>query len=713
MMDSVNIIDPKSGQAHAIPFDQLPNALKAGGMYADEEQKQKAIQYGRNGQSEIPETPFNGRPTPPKEETGLAGLASDTADMFSNALNAGANWVDKVPDNIGKIKQDVSKNGIGHLLGQLHASNADLVKSTINSPHDFVKYMLKKNLAFDIPIPGTKLGFPSDLIPHIPEDTGAEKFFGTKLNPEKGDEFTRALEPIIAAGAGAVSGVKSLAGAIGKPVKNVLKTRKLEAQISNAADAMGLSEAKTEKLKNVLREKFSEEHGKKIGELTPTGQKVEVNVKKHNIGELAPDLAIPKKDVGEIPPKPSTEHLTKKIDADVAASEEARKSLETDLGVKGHPTHKAGSIVKAAITSVKKNASDLYNAGRKIFADEHVLADNDAEIKSVTSDLNKLKDEDELAAGYGHGSDEQKALEASLEALKGEKVAASDVFDLQQHAVKLAKRYRDKAYAPGVSQLENTHNLKLADRMQAHADKLATRLESVGGKDVQKMFTEANKGWRTYHQAKKNTVGSMAWKKGEVPSDALINIAREEDGNAFMQSLVENDPELKKHFLAAHIGSKGLKSGLGKFDNPEALVHKYMMEVPGIEGKVKAFQRALSKIKETKSETKAEIKNLNDKHKALESAMKDEANKQATRQKAEKEHAILQAEIKSHEKAIPKLEARMKEHDITVAEHAKLKKELKAHKDALADKNPRLKNLMGAVLRITGASTVAHKFGLH
>jgi len=153
----------------------------------------------------------------PGEETGLFGVYHDIQEMLGNALDKGGDFVDQVPDNLSRIKEDVSKNGIrgvGHILGQLHAGNASLAKALVNTPHDFLKYMLRKNLAFDFPIPGTKLR-SSDLVPHIPEDTGIEKALGLEADPERGDELTRAIPGIVAAG----QGVKSLFSAGRKILK--------------------------------------------------------------------------------------------------------------------------------------------------------------------------------------------------------------------------------------------------------------------------------------------------------------------------------------------------------------------------------------------------------------------------------------------------------------------------------------------------------------
>lgn len=225
-MHTVNIIDPNSGKAHEIPYDQLPDALEAGGEFADETQKQKAIgiQNGTWKESKIPETPlnpmesgiaetpFNGRPAPPAERTGITAPFIDLAHALSQGFKGAVKFAHDSPENYRRIKADVAENGlsaIGHQYGQGLAEIADLQKSAVNTPHDFAKYLLRKGLAVNskpidpyallrdrlagqVKLPEAPRDF-ADTIPSIPEDTGVEKGLGLQPNPERGDELTRGL----------------------------------------------------------------------------------------------------------------------------------------------------------------------------------------------------------------------------------------------------------------------------------------------------------------------------------------------------------------------------------------------------------------------------------------------------------------------------------------------------------------------------------------
>lgn len=665
-------------------------------------------------ESVIPETPFNGREPEPEEEMGLTGVAVDAADLLGKALTGVMKFGEEAPENLRRIKKDVGEHGlsaVGHILGQLHVGNANLGKAIINTPHDFAKYLIHKNVlgATEVPIPFTNLNL-SDLIPHIPEDTGLEKALGLEAQPERGDEFTRALPGIANLAVGGFQGVRGLNRWLKSPDKMALLKQKLEQNIAGAEEAHAATQEESQIFKDALKEKYSGMHGSQIGELTPTGQKVAINIKKAKQAEKAESLAIPEKEVPEIPPKPSTEHLEKQVEDKVVASAKAREHLDESLGVLKNPTHKAGRIIKQEIEAVKANSNKLYKDARDHYKAHNILADNDEAIKSATEDLNKLKDADELAPGYGHGSEEQKSLEATLDALKTETVAASDVSALQEHAEKLAQNFRQKAYS-GVSQLEHENYLKTANRIQAHADKLAKRLETVGGKDVQKIFKEARQGWQTYKKATESTVGRKAYNKGEIPAKGIIDIANTEEGHAFIKALVENDPSLRRHMLAAHIG----ESSVNKLLRPTEEVKKHLSHLPDLQEKIQDFKEALAEVKSTEKATAAEKVKIKDAYKDLVDSIETEAKQQAKRQAAVQEHAKLEAEIKSHEAAIPKLEARIKAEKSSASEVAKAKAELKAHEKALAEKHPRMKKLkalMGAAAKITGISSVMHKIGL-
>ncbi len=349
-----------------------------------------------------------------------------------------------------------------------------------------------------------------------------------------------------------------------------------------------------------------------------------------------------------------------------------------------NPRLKGGAIVQKAIKDVKQ------------------LADNSKEIKAITGDLEELKASDELAPGYGVGTPEQKALEGQLATLKGDKVNASDIFDLQRTLEKMAQDTRKKQYS-GVGELEFKRLGGIADRLDSHANNLAKRLEEVGGKEVQGMIKEANKGWKTYKDLQKNSVGKAALNKGEIPSRAMIDIANTQSGNEFLRALTESYPELKKHMLAAHVG----EGSVTKLLKPTSLTKQYLKELPEVEDKVQDLKNAIAGVKEGE----ALANNVKRKYDALVNSMKDAAKEQKIRQDAIEESAVLQKQIKDHKANIPKLESKIKEMKAKGENVERLKEELKSHENELKLKGGRLKKLGNFILKAKGIQAFGNKVG--
>lgn len=617
------------------------------------------------------------------ERTGVLGVIGDVARGTGNAIKGGIKFAANTPQMMEDLGEELLQHpGTGQLRGvaQIGAEAADIGKGVLNAPYNLNQYLARKHLLPQV------LGKLGKLIPHLPEDTGVESALG--LTPRKGDKLLRGLTEgasIIAGAAPIAKGIKKLATA---PSKESLFKKALEDQISVAEKEHNLSKGDLDALKDSLRLEYSRVHNERVGELSPTGQAESINVKQGKLNELKPATEIAEQQIGEIPPEPDTKAI---VAEKKAAAEDARKAAEETLGVLDNPRLKGGAIVQKAIKDVKKSSSDLYDAARNHYVEKKIIADNSKEIKAVTSDLNALKEADDLAPGYGSGTAEQKALQAQLDSLKGEKVNASDIFDLQRTLEKMAQDTRKKQYS-GVNEIEFKRLGSLAERLDSHADKLATRLEAVGGKDVQGMIKEANKGWKTFKDLEKNNVGKAALSKGEIPSRAMIDIANTQSGNEFLRALTENYPELKKHMLAAHVG----EGNVNKLLRPTTLTKQYLKALPEVEDKVHDLKSAIAGVKE--GETKAaEVKKGYD---DLVKSMKDAAKEQKVRQDAIKESDVLKKQIKDHESNIPKLQSKINAMEEKGQNVAKLKDELKQRERDLKDKGGRLKELAKLVLKV-------------
>lgn len=648
----------------------------------------------------------------PKESTGISGLASDAMSLGENLLSGGINFANDIPQMTEDLGKDLlERPGKGALegLGQFAAETADLGKSIVNTPHDLLKYFIKKHLAFDVPIPGTKL-HTSDLIPHIPEDTGLEK--ALNLEPKKEFRAVRAVPDAVALSSALKSiGTKTYKG-LTKTGKDVVETRRLEDAISNAEKKKGLSADRQKAFEDSLKTKYSKEHDEaigKLGEISPSGQEVAINQKTRKIENRRPDSEIPEKEVAQQPEPPDTKG---RINAAKEESEAVkRKLLVEKLGVKENPKIAAGTQVQKDIKSVRDNASDLYNSAREDYVGKDIKADNSSEIKEITHELNYLKDNDDLAPGYGHGSSEQKTLENQLKSLESETVKASDILDLQRTLEKMAKDTRKLQHSGKVSDMERTKLIAKAEKFDRQASTLARRLETVGGKEVQAKIKEANKGWKVYKDVTgSNEIGSRAYFKGDIPSGAILDITRNQPGNQFLQSLVESNPELRRQMLAAHVGPKVKGNNVDVLLDPDKIIKSHL-EHADMQHVSKALREYKSSQNRIKSET-AEANTEKADHKAFSDALKEEATLQAKRQKAQSQSKELTGQIKFHEEAIPKLERRIMVAEKRGENTVKLKEELKQHQRSIEDKNHRLKAVAKLIIHAKGAQGLANKFGL-
>src|SRR5690606_2251680 len=305
-----------------------------------------------------------------------------------------------------------------------------------------------------------------------------EKAIG--LTPDKkSDRLMRGLTEaagLVAGGVPLAKGVKNLATA---PSKQRAFKRALESKIDQAAEEKGLASGELDSLKEALRDEYSKTHGERVGDLSPIGQKEQINIKQMELDKNPKKNKVPEGELPSIPEKPDTKSM---LEEHKNAIENAKEEAEKGLELLGNPAIKAGGKIKKAIENVKSTASDLYDNARNHYKDKKIVADNTAEIKAATKELEAMKDADELAPGYGSGTPEQKGLQEKIDALKAEKVKASDIFDLQRTLETMAENTRSKQYAGKVPELEFKRLNSIAERLESHADKLAKRLESVGGK---------------------------------------------------------------------------------------------------------------------------------------------------------------------------------------------------------------------------------------
>ena len=645
--------------------------------------------------SQIAPTPFNQQQDEPEQapepEKQSKGMLPEMIEHFGNALKAGSAWAGRVPGNIRGIKEEFKKDPIGefnHMVEQTGVSLAEAGKDFAN----IALLPLRDPLVEKLTQGKVKL--------QIPEDTGLQKALRLDSN-KKGDELIKDLPGILTTASLAKSLVKKGFAKLDKPFplgkEAKYRNAKTEEIIKSEKIEKKLKEDFEEYKKQTTRDYGKKNKGEEIGTLDPVSQENAALRKKAKIeDELKPLASIPEKKVGEIPsPEVATKQADDIIAKSKAAVEDAKKNVETELDASEEHVKRAGSAIKPHAEKVKSTASNLYNAVRKNYADAKISIDNSAEIKAVTSDLNKLKEADELAPGYGHGSPEQMALEEKIKALKGEKVAAADVFDVQRSLDQMATQIRNQMRKGGLTDLEFKHLNNKATSYERHASQLEKVLEGVGDANAQKMLKQANEGWRQWKTFQQDALGRKILKSGKIVPKAMYDLTGDEPNNAFINALIKNNPALRKDVLASQYVSKG-KVNVNALAKPDKLTESYLKELPKVDKAVNDFKNALIKEKAGKAEAKQVI----DKHDALIKAMEKEAEEQAIRIKSAEEIKKLTEQVKLHEQAGIKSEAKIKELEAAGKNTAKLKEDLARHKREYVEMNSHLSKLKKGAIKL-------------
>lgn len=625
------------------------------------------------------------------------GLISDTMKLFNHALQQGTKFLTAIPGQLKGIGEEFKKDPLGetgHALGQLGVGLGNSAKSLAN-------------LGLSALTPLSELGgIPEGGHPfeyQIPETTGLQQALGLESN-KKGDELIEEIPDIAALTTGlygvAKSGGKFLSKTLPKGEEKVRRNAMTE-DIIKAAKDHGASKEELKALKDSLAEAFTKTHRSEPGSMTPSKQRQKADIKEGEIERLQAAANIPEKHVGEIPQPPDTQTM---ISQKKSALEDAQKEAEKVVGIKDNPRLSGGAKVKKAIEDVKTKASDLYNAARRHYVDKKVKVDNSKEIKAIGKDINELSANEGVFEGT---ESERETLQAKINLLEGQTVDASNLFDLQRTLEKMAENTRDKQYASGngTTDLQRKRYGQVADKLESHAKFLEKKLESVGGKEVQSMIKDANKGWRTFKSLEKqNPVGKGAL-KGELPIRSMVEITKAHPGNDFLSALVESDPELKKQILAAFTGDKNVS----KLLNPDTLTKKYIQSLPEVDEHVNALKQALTGVKEGEVQA-SKVKKEYD---SLVKSMKDAANEQKVRLDAVNQIEKLAGEIKSHKESATALKKKIAEANAKGQNTAELEEDFARHKREYNDKGNRMDKLKKIALKYAGAKigyeSIVHK----
>lgn len=683
-MDTINIIDPSTGQAHAIPYDQLPHALTAGGQFADEAQKKKAIQIQSDSanESEIEKTPFNGgskekssielRDENIRNTTGFKGLAAETLLNLSNAMKSSVLFGRDVPKMVKEASKAEEERPFRPYIATA-GGLADIAKSTINSAHDLAKFIARKEL---LPEELNKYySEGADYIPHISEDTGVSSIFGLdKEQPE--DRLYKGLAAALAMGAPLALGkFKGIEGGT-KPPK--IMPKHIEQQIAQEKNLLDISGNRLEKFRKSLERNTGYRSGNPNTLVRNAGDMADKVAEQKPLAELAD------KNITEIPKAPDTAKMNRMAKAE---KDKASEELSKALG-EGRRLHREGhAIFDRDIEAIRKSASNKFDDTKAYFKQHNIQIDKSDEINGVKAKIEGLKEHYKDIPGYETDTPDVKALEKQLSALeKPEFVKASDVLDMYRTLDKLEKDTHDKIYERGSSLNENqkTQLKTLASKYKSLGEDLGGILEKVGDKNGLKMLQEAKADWKEYASIYGNPTAQYMEKHKALHPSTMANLELGTRGNELLNKIMENNPNLRQIIF----GQKYAKpSSHGELLRPNEVHDTYLDKLSeGLpDNEIKELVIAFRNAAETENEVKAAGADLKAEHKELAESVKAAAMVKKYEQQIEKN--LRAADI---------IDRKMKENTTRGGNIKALEQQ---HKDLL-EKNAKLKKLLNKAIKV-------------
>ncbi len=628
-----------------------------------------------------------------REMGGFKGLAAEALLNLSDTMKSGASFLHDIPKMIPEaIKAEEERPLRPYLVTGGHL--AELGKGAFNFTHDLAKKLAQKGITKDFTIPGTETKV-SDLIPHIPEDTGVASIFG--LDKEKPEDrlykgLTNALSVIVPE----LRETKGIEG--GKPPPKV-RPKQLKAEIEKQQSILDQSHKRLNEFKESLKSHPD------YRSATPSTLNLKAADLERKKESLEPIANIPERKVPEAPAPRDTAKMKR-----LAAAEKtkAQELLSQRLG-EGKEHHiEAGKIMIDETKAVKKAASQKFNDTREYLKDKDIAIDKSEDIKQVSDEISKLQAEDEWLPGYAHDTPEIKALQSQLDKLKEpESVKATDVLDVYQTLHKIAKRTFDEIYERGskLTEIERTAKQKQAHEYVRLADQLGDKLETIGDKNAIKMLKDARKDWSEYASLYSNPVFNYIEKHKAIPVNTMSKLSLGTKGNELLNKIVAKRPDLREKIFAHQYASP---SAHNKLLRPSDLNEKYLKSLSESGIDVNDFVEALKQANETEKEVKATAADMKAEDKELADSIMVIAKEQEDRMAAKDELKKNEHQMKMNRKAADLVKRKIKEAKARGENITKLEEQL----DGLEAKHVKLmrfvKNATKMVMKYSGVNPHKH-----
>jgi hypothetical protein len=636
--------------------------------------------------------------TPPPPRTGWSGILSDIGELPGKALDYAMELPGQAASSAGQIYHKP-----GRALMNLLAGAGELGEGFLNTPHEAIKYLGKREV-----IPEWLKKYNELPFTHIP-NLGIEEAMGLDKT-EEGDQFLRQL-PTLIAGGKALKSMPGVKGAI-ESVEAQAKYRPLKKKVGELAaeheTATGEHKAATEEynaLKNFLEgqmgyegsnpnilERKAAEAQQKLGQLKEQSAAVPENFRaseepmapeKTPLSLVEPIKPGEKAQISEEPLQQAESLL--KTKEQKAAEQEAKISQHLGEGNahRKRVAEKLNPILEKRQAEIGKGYDEYVNS----LKDKQVTLSNPRDAKSITADIQKR-----LMEGDTSSKEMIKLTDELANLGKGETMPADKFVSAYRSLRGMEQKTRSSAY--GKSPQEFDRLTEAADSMKKDLKMMEGIIDTGLGEENLETLRGLNHRYATeVAPLFKNKFFQYMQTNNKAPSNMIEQLTNEPyvkstnpnkiTGTQILNEIIRSDPELLQNVVGERFAHK--PEALHQWDEA---AHQFIQHMPELQ----ELRNKHFLSKQEHAQSKLELEAVKQRHQMqreqadIAHRKETEKAREQTRQKKAEVHKENQTKQKEHEEKTKyfKMQKEIKELDeksAKLTEHAKKIREKADRKD--------------------------------
>lgn len=639
---------------------------------------------------------------------GFKGILSDLGSATMNAPEQIADIIGSLPEQFGATASQIEEKpfaGTARSIGKLGSGALEGAKGLFNLPLSLAVYLGNKDVPYFKQIKplaeSLRIG-----------NTGLDKFIfgesraGDVLPQGIGEAIpafigSRGASLLNKAGRGAIAGasqeqnpvtgaalallpdaISRSAKSFAKPIKSLQNARKvkgLEERQSTAQEAFDFSQEQLNAFKDALKEKF--------GKSEPWSLRREAESGLRRMSEIEKDASRKPIDLEKKLPGATGQGLVEEAQSNVA---NAIRPIEEYLGRGAEHDVEAAAHINEAVNKRKAEIGDMFNQVQENLAGKTLELRNPRDAKTIINEITEL-----VRAQKSH-TPEAVALMDELQGLKETSTIPADRFmSAWRTTDKLAKEARRNAFRRDISRDEHDKFIEQANTLDQKATEMEQILDKGVGSENIELLKKARRRWATeVTPLYRNRIYNDALNKGRIDNaDIMKELRGTGEGQDILNQIVSENPFLLRSIVGQRFA-----------ENPEGLLNanrrqqRYINQLPQLEGMMNRLSQALGDLSNATSRTEQ----LRTEAERVSEAFKEDVKNEEQRKKALDEYAKLQKEVDAKTKAAEKLEEALKNKEMSQEKLNQLNAELKAAIDDINKSKSKMIKIVGALLKLAG-----------